>query len=75
MRSVFALAVAALVLSGAGAAAREPVETKAGALLELGAALREEQEAVALLRRDPPHLERARTRICRWTACTASRSG
>ena len=65
MRSVFALAVAALVLSGAGAAAREPVETKAGALLELATALREEQEAVALLRRDPPHLERARTRSWR----------
>jgi hypothetical protein len=41
------------------------VESRAGAILELAAALKEEREAIAFLKRDPPQTERARTRMWR----------
>lgn len=65
MRWLALTAFAALVFGAAGSAKPVPVESRAAAILELAAALQEEREAVAFLKRDPPQAERARTRIWR----------
>ncbi len=61
-RLVAVLGVAALV-SGAAGAAPVPVETRTQALLELLAAIADEQRALELLRKDPPRRDTAAARL------------
>lgn len=56
------LGAAALVASAAGAAP-VPVESRAAALIELQAAIADEQRALELVRRDPPRRDTARLRL------------
>jgi hypothetical protein len=65
MRPLLLAVAAALAFGAVGSAAPVPVETRTGALFELRDAIKEEREAIAFLKRDPPQLERARTRIWR----------
>lgn len=61
-RFVAALGVAALV-SGAAGAAPVPVETRTQALLELQAAIADEERGLQLLRKDPPRRDTAAARL------------
>jgi hypothetical protein len=61
-KAVVVLAVAVLVTGVAGAAS-VPVETRAAALLELQAAIEDEQRALELMRKDPPRREAAANRL------------
>ena len=68
MRWLLIAAATALVFGAAGSAMPVPVETRAAAILELSAAIKEEREAIAFLKRDPPQVARARTRLWRSVA-------
>lgn len=64
-RVVLALLVATLLTGAARSAAREPVETRAQAILELQAAIEDERRAIELLKKEPPRRQAARDRIDR----------
>lgn len=57
------LVAVALAAGAARAAAPEPVESRAGALSELRAAIADEQRALELLRKDPPRYDTAALRL------------
>ncbi|HEX4930741.1 MAG TPA: hypothetical protein VFV62_08510, partial [Gaiellaceae bacterium] len=61
-RLLSVLAAGTLVASAASATPA-PVETRTQALLELQAAIEDEQRALELLRKDPPRRETAATRL------------
>jgi hypothetical protein len=62
-RVVAVAAVAALITGAAWSAAPEPIETRTQALLELQAAIEDEQRALELLRKSPPRIDSASARI------------
>lgn len=64
-RLALIVAAAALVSGAAGSAAPVPVETRAAAILELQAAIEDEQRALELLKRTPPRVQTARDRLYR----------
>lgn len=64
-RVVFVLLVAALITGAARSAGPDPVETRTQALLELSAAIEDEERALAMLKRDPPAYLAAEARLDR----------
>lgn len=63
MRTLATAVITAALLSGGAGAASVPVESRAAALIELRAAIEDEERALELMLKDPPRRDTARGRL------------